>query len=129
MGLQNSILPNIYDVAINNGITFSNRPVHNRPAEKRALCPFHVCTTHRKPEYHLYINIDKNTFNCFSCGAKGGVVKFIALLEGKTEQQVIDELKAQREKSKTKRKKLHPVETLSAIQLKAMGFDHFVGWY
>lgn len=125
---KTSILPNILDIAVQHNLDFSKRSVYNRPEEKRAICPFHVCTTHRQPEYHLYINTMKNTFKCFSCGESGGVVKFIALLEGKTEQQVLDELKGGSE-PKRKRKKVHPAETLTAIQLKALGFDRFTGWY
>jgi hypothetical protein len=123
-----SILPDILDVATEHNLVFSQRPVHNRPQEKRAICPFHTCTTHRQPEFHLYINTEKNTFKCFSCGASGGVVKFIALLDNKTEQQVLEELRGNTKKT-LRRRKVHPAEKLTAFQMKAMGFHHFQGWH
>lgn len=116
-----SILPNIMDVALKHNVSFSTLQILNRPDEKRAVCPFHVCTTHKdKVEYHLYINTEKNTFKCFSCGEKGGVVRFISLLEGIPEQRILEGL---REPFKNKgRRNFHPAERLNSLQLKKLGF-------
>lgn len=131
MGMQNrsvteSILPNIMDIAVEHNLAFSDRPIYNRPHEQRAICPFHICSTHNKPEYHLYINKEKHTFKCFSCGEKGGVVRFIALLEGITEQQVLERLRAPYKNHK--RKNVHPAERLNALQLKKIGFVNHCSW-
>lgn len=89
-----------------------------RPDERRADCPFCGDDIRR----HLYVNGVKNTFNCYRCGESGGVFKFIALLDGKTEVEVAQEVK----KGKRTQKKFrpsHPTLGLSTHQLKLVGFE------
>lgn len=119
-----SILPNILDIF--KGDTW---PKKGRPGEYRANCPF--CGD---KERKLYLNTEKNTFKCYhgkciSNGSRqgGGVVKFIALLENKTENHVIEEIKQQhREESQglyqRPIRKMHPAEKLNAFQLTEMGY-------
>jgi len=44
--------------------------------EQSALCPFH---DERKPSFK--VNLVKNVFNCFGCGAHGNVLEFVAKME------------------------------------------------
>ncbi|MGI9951425.1 CHC2 zinc finger domain-containing protein [Moorellaceae bacterium AZ2] len=110
-----SILPDILEVARDHGLDL--RRVAGRPGEHRANCPF--CPGGDRGR-HLYLNATKGTFNCFRCGARGGVLSFLARLEGRSERAVLEDLRGEK-KVKTRRPE-HPAEDLTADQLKAMGF-------
>jgi hypothetical protein len=110
-----SILPDIIDVARDHGLSL--RQAGGRPGEYRANCPF--CSGGDRGR-HLYINSAKNTFNCFKCGEKGGVLAFLARLEGRSELAVLEDLRD--EKKVKPRRFWHPAERLTADQLKMMGF-------
>lgn len=117
-----SILPDIWQVAAEYHLG-NYKTVAGRPTERRFNCPF--CNDRH---YHLYLNGEKNTFNCYKCGEKGGVLRFIALLTGKSELQVLEEIKRELPKEPSRRKKRHPAEGLSAVQLKEMGFYNKPNW-
>lgn len=118
-----SILPNILDVAIKHNIEFSGRNVSGRAAEKTAVCPFHK---QNRRQYHLYINAEKNTFKCQACGEKGGVLKFISLLENRSEQDILAEIKGQI--PARSKKPSHPALTLNGYQLKLMDIQPRSNW-
>ncbi|MBR8660674.1 hypothetical protein [Brevibacillus sp. NL20B1] len=121
-----SIFPEILDVADRFNLLAQQKPAPR--GEIRIHCPFCaeiVGTADRG--FHLYLNPFKNTFHCFRCQVKGGVAKFIGLLQGKGEQEVIDEYKAKHEAARRKKRKKktwedHPAMKLSAHQWKLMGF-------
>lgn len=117
-----SILPNILDVAQEHGLSLGNRT--SRPDEVRVCCPF--CGDSK---YHLYLNTDKQVFNCYRCGEKGGVVRFISLLSGEQETEVLCRLKNKTgRKSQAKRKKLHPATSLNTFQLREIGYEARPYW-
>lgn len=109
-----SILPDIIAIAAEYGLEL--KPVPGRPDERRANCPF--CEKGDK-RHHLYLNAAKQVFNCYKCGRSGGVIAFLALLEGRSEMAILEDL---REKRPVKKSYRHPAEILSAFQLQAMGF-------
>jgi len=98
------------------------KPVSGRPDECRANCPFCEKGDRRR---HLYINATKQVFNCYKCGRNGGVLTFLALLEGRSETAVLEDL---REKLPAKKSYRHPAEGLNAFQLKAIGFNSRPDW-
>jgi len=116
-----SILPNILDVAQEHGLSLGNRT--SRPDEVRVCCPF--CGDSK---YHLYLNTDKQVFNCYRCGEKGGVIRFIALLTGCGETEVIEQLKPTSKKTKKSKKKNHPATMLNTFQLKQIGYNSRPNW-
>lgn len=121
-----SIFPEILDVANRYNLLAQQKDAPR--GEIRVHCPFCAEIVGIADRgFHLYLNPIKNTYHCFRCQEKGGVAKFIGLLEGKGEQEVIDEYKAKHEatRKKKRRKKTwedHPAMKLSAHQWKLMGF-------
>lgn len=55
--------------------------------EIKALCPF--CGD---KHYHLYLNTEKNQWNCFRCGAKGNDVSLYARINCMTNREAANEL-------------------------------------
>ena len=45
--------------------------------ELRGRCPIHE----GEGERAFHVNLEKNVFHCFSCGAKGNVLDFVAAME------------------------------------------------
>lgn len=58
-----------------------------RGKEMVGICPFH---TDHKPS--LYVNLSKQIFKCFACGAGGDVLKFVQMKENLTFPQAIERL-------------------------------------
>lgn len=109
-----SILPYIVDKAEEYGLR--KYPRMTARGEIRVCCPF--CGDDTK--YHCYLNPTENIFHCFRCGASGGVARFIAWIENRSELEVLDEY---RQKAGVNRKKtVHPAERLTAHQYRLMGF-------
>jgi hypothetical protein len=111
--MKNSVLPDLWEAARERGLAL--RPLLSRPDEARADCPF--CGDKKG---HLYLNRAKGAFNCYRCGEHGGVVRFIALLENRAEQEVLEALKGPAKVRKARSR--HPALSLTAAQLKLMGF-------
>lgn len=119
-----TILPDIvklaqsYDLRLNQG-TLQKHEVLSK-------CPF--CRNDEKPgkerRFYLWLNQEKQTFKCWSCGESGGVIRFESLLSGIPEEQVLSQYR--------KRKLLHPTEGLSHRQLvllgKAFGYASEPDW-
>lgn len=120
---MNTILPNILEVAQEHGLDLYRGPRE----EKRADCPF--CPG-GDSGLHLYLNAAKNIFHCFKCGAKGGVVQFIALSEGRYEADVLEDLKerARKDGKYRPRKPDHPVKALHTYQLEQAGLVLAPDW-
>lgn len=62
-------------------------------------------------------------FKCWYCKESGGVLRFIALLEGKSEQELIEELRQSHGWTREK----HPAERLTKRQLSMIGYPH-IDW-
>ncbi|WP_240903913.1 CHC2 zinc finger domain-containing protein [Chengkuizengella sediminis] len=107
---MSNFLPDIKEIAEENGLLL--RKARN---QYKALCLFH---SEKSPS--LYIHPEKNIFKCFGCGEGGGVIKFKAKLENKSEQEIFEELKSQNKKSYKASRYLHPAERLTSFQFKAM---------
>lgn len=107
------MLPDILSVALKHQLILNGRTLHN--IEVLCKCPF--CFEDSKPakkrKYYLSLNTKDQVFKCWFCGESGGVLRFIALLEGLTEEEV-------RHKYRRK-KKSHPAERLTRRQRKLIG--------
>ena len=75
----------IEEVARLCGIQMKNDGMGAR--EIKALCPF--CSD---KHYHLYLNTEKNQWNCFRCGAKGNDVSLYAKMNCITNREAVNEL-------------------------------------
>lgn len=121
-----SILPNIVHVALEKGLTVDEKTLGKD--EVRFICPWCGDETNkgrRRRKYHLSLNPNpgKNIYKCWYCHENGGVVDFIAKLEGRTAEDVLDGIKKEKGISTKKRPPRHPFETLSYNQLKLIGYD------
>ncbi|MDP5276212.1 CHC2 zinc finger domain-containing protein [Chengkuizengella sp. 2205SS18-9] len=105
---MSDFLPDIYEVAQIYGLS-----LRKSRSQYKALCPFHEEKT---PSF--YINPEKNIFKCFGCGEGGGVIKFKAKIEDKSEQEIYEELKSQ--KTFQSNKSSHPAESLTSFQFREM---------
>lgn len=113
--MKNNILPNVLEIAERNHLEVDPKTLNKK--EVRCKCPFcHADANNGK--FHLSLNEDKNVFKCWYCKEGGGVLKFIALLEDKSEIELIEQVRKQNG-SKYKR---HPAERLTRSQLKAIGY-------
>ncbi len=61
--------------------------LEKRGKEMVGVCPFHA---DHKPS--LYVNLSKQIFKCFACGAGGDVLKFVQMKENLTFPQAIERL-------------------------------------
>lgn len=75
----------VEDVARLCGIQMKNDGIGAR--EIKALCPF--CGD---KHYHLYLNTQKNQWNCFRCGARGNDVSLYARIHCMTNKEAVNEL-------------------------------------
>jgi len=75
----------IEEVARLCGIQMKNDGIGAR--EIKALCPF--CGD---KHYHLYLNTQKNQWNCFRCGARGNDVSLYARINCMTNKEAANEL-------------------------------------
>lgn len=119
-----SILPNIVEVAIEHNLTIKK----NTLGKKEVLCKCPFCLEDMKPhkikrKWYLSLNEDKNCFKCWYCGEKGGVVRFISLLDGIPENEIIEKLRKENGFHYQK----HPAEKLSRTQLKMIGYPN-INW-
>lgn len=116
------MLPNILEIADNHLLTIL--PKSREREQVLCKCPF--CSEDSKPnknnKYYLSINQDKNMFKCWFCGESGGVIRFTALLEGVTEQEVSARYR------NPNRKIIHPAERLTRTQKRLMGIAREPDW-
>lgn len=129
--LQRSILPNILEKAVEYGMVLTS--LKHRPDEHRTNCPFCV-KFGLKPDKgkHLYINTRKNTFKCYRCVEGGGVIKFISLMEGKSEKSILEaileEIKKKNTPAKAPKKPEHPALGLTGSQLRLIHLPSRYEW-
>lgn len=116
------MLPDILEVAEKHSLIIDPRSLKKR--EVRAKCPF--CGADAVPgkekKFYLSLNTEDMVFKCWYCGESGGVFRFIALLEGIPESEVIQRYR------KGKSRKLHPAEKLTSRQLQMIGFSNRLKW-
>ncbi len=107
------MLPDILSIADQHALIVNNKTRHREEAECK--CPF--CYEDSKPpkkrRYYLSLNTKDQVFKCWFCGESGGVLRFISLLEGVTEEEVRSRFR--------KRKVEHPAERLTRRQRKLIG--------
>lgn len=119
--MKTSVLPNILDVAQKHSLQADPRTANQK--EVRFKCPFCLADANRSKKYFLSLNERKNVYKCWACQASGGVLKLAAFLEGKREQDLIEQLR----KEKGFRYQKHPAEKLTQSQLKYIGYEK-VDW-
>lgn len=102
------MLPDIVGVAEQHELLIN--PYSRSREEVTCKCPF--CHEDSKPgkkrRYYLSLNSKDQVFKCWFCKESGGVLRFISLLEGVSEDQVRQRFR--------KRKIVHPAERLSQNQ-------------
>lgn len=88
------MLPEILEVAKKHKLIINPRTLHNE--EVLCKCPF--CQEDSKPgknrKYYLSLNAQSQVFKCWFCGESGGVLRFIALLEGVPEERCAQNIAA-----------------------------------
>jgi len=117
------MLPSILEVAREHGLYQDERTLNKK--EIRFKCPFCAGDKGKEDKYYLSLNVEDNVFKCWLCDESGGVLKFIALLQGKSVEEVKQDLWGDRKKPQ---RKLHPAERLTPAQLKMLGMKG-PGWY
>lgn len=122
MQQQQSVLPNILEVAIRNNLQQNPKTIGKK--EVAFKCPFCLADSNRRNKFYLSINESKNVFKCWYCKESGGVLRFISLLEGKSEQDLIEEVRQQAGSTYQK----HPAERLTSYQLKLIGYQKKIDW-
>jgi hypothetical protein len=85
--------------------------------DTRYKCPFCKADQGKRDKYYLSLNTKDEVFKCWVCGESGGVLKFMALLQNTS----IEEVKRQLRGPSNTERKLHPAEKLTPAQLKDMG--------
>ncbi|GGI98098.1 hypothetical protein [Paenibacillus hunanensis] len=102
------MLPSIVEIAEQHGLIMDSSS-RNRE-EVKCKCPF--CHEDSKPNkerrYYLSLNSKDQVFKCWFCGERGGVFRFISLLDQLPEAEVVQYYR--------KRKTVHPVERLTSHQ-------------
>ncbi len=119
------MLPSILEIARQQGLQMNAHCSSNSAKEMRFKCPFCEADANKNGKYYLSLNTTENLFKCWSCGEAGGVLKFMALLENTSVEEVKRKLWGDK---KSPHKPLHPAERLIPAQLKAMGFIGCNSW-
>lgn len=118
------MLPNILDIATEYQLTFQQRLF----GKKQTLCKCPFCREDDQPrkrkKYYLSLNTQEQLFKCWYCGESGGVFRFMSLLEGVSENEVIDRYR----KKSGSTYKLHPAEKLTSSQCRMIGLDAKPNW-
>lgn len=113
------MLPSVLEIARQHGLQMNARCSSHSAKEVRFKCPFCEADVNKEGKYYLSLNTANNLFKCWACGEAGGVLKFIALLEDKSIEEVKQKLWGAK---RAPRRSLHPAEKLTPQQMRAMGF-------
>lgn len=107
---------------------YYNVEIDTRTLGKREVlgkCPFCHNAQHKRTRRHyLSLNEMKNLFHCWWCKERGGVIRFISLLSGEPESDILERIR--RENSQSSYNK-HPAERLTTYQLKLLGYGR-IDW-
>ena len=118
------MLPDILGIAKKHNLILNHNTLNKK--EVQCKCPF--CEEDQKPgkqkRFYLSLNTDRQVFRCWFCDEKGGVFRFISLLERKSEDEVIAEFRKQKKSGYNQ----HPAERLSLSQLRLIGFSQKPNW-
>jgi hypothetical protein len=117
------MLPNIISIAEENGLIFNSKTM----GKKEVLCKCPFCHEDaNKRRFYLSLNTQDQVFNCWYCKASGGVFRFISLLSGVPESEVIQK---HRKANGKQVYKAHPAEELTTAQLRLIGFHGKSNWF
>ncbi len=118
------MLPDILEVAKKHNLVFDPRTYGNK--ETLCKCPFcqEDSLPHKKKKFYLSLNIQDKVFKCWFCKESGGVFRFMAVLEGVPESEVISRYRQKR----GGRYMLHPSEKLTLSQYRLMGIPKKPNW-
>lgn len=113
------MLPDILEVAKRHSLSFNPRTFGKK--QTTCKCPFCMedSLPHKRRKFYLSINTQEMLFRCWFCGECGGVFRFMALLEGKPESEILEAFR----KSRHGRYTPHPAERLTARQLRLIGVE------
>lgn len=118
------MLPDILEMAQRHGLKMDPKTV----GKKEVLCKCPFCGQDdgpgREKKFHLSLNTEDEVFKCWLCQESGGVYRFIALLEGMPESEVIERYR----KKGGKGYKPHPAERLTTHQLRLLGYQKRPNW-
>lgn len=117
-----SLLPNVLDVAKQYNLEINPKTLNKK--EVRCKCPFCKEDANRRNKYYLSLNPNKNVFKCWYCKESGGVLRFISLLTGRSENELIEKIRKKHGNTTPK----HPAERLTKHQLSLIGYEK-VDWY
>lgn len=113
------MLPSILDIAKDHKLIFNPKAY----GKKETLCKCPFCEEDTKPakrkKYYLSLNTEIQVFQCWFCKESGGVFRFISLLEGVPERDVVDRYR----KKKGCTYQLHPAEKLTSQQFKLLRLE------
>jgi hypothetical protein len=117
------LLPEILKIAEEHGLRINPRTYDKK--EVMVKCPFcgHDDLPGKERKYHLSLNTEDQVFKCWVCKESGGVFRFIALLEGIPESDVIE-----RYHHKKGHYKPHPAEKLTLHQCRLLGYKNKPNW-
>ncbi|MED0738951.1 hypothetical protein [Aneurinibacillus thermoaerophilus] len=127
-----SFFPNIVEYAISKGLKQYRKPTSR--GEIRVCCPFCENNGHSPDrEYKLYLGTGRDgagIFRCQRCGERGGTLRFMHLIEMRSEKEILEELKAKQPKKTPLKNGLasHPAMKLTASQWRMMGIEHKPTW-
>lgn len=118
-----SILPNILEVAQTYHVEIDSRTLGKR--EVLCKCPFCNNAQNKQTRRHyLSLNESKNIFQCWWCKEKGGVLRFISLLSGESENVLLERIRKEQSQSTYQK---HPAEKLTTHQLQLLGYGR-IDW-
>jgi len=111
------MLPDILEVANAHNLTFNPRTYGKK--QSTCKCPFcyEDSQPHKRRKYYLSLNTQDMLYKCWFCGESGGVFRFMSLLEGRPESEIIAEYRKGRGSGYAP----HPAERLSSSQLRLVG--------
>lgn len=118
------MLPSILEVAEQHGVVIDSKTYGRK--ETLAKCPFchEDSKPHKQKRFYLSLNTEAQVFKCWFCGESGGVFRFISLLEGVPEAEVVKRYYGGRKVSGK-----HEAETLTTRQYRLLGYTRRPDWF
>jgi hypothetical protein len=116
MAQSGTKFPDIVTYATEHGLQLKPRQKNGKD-EVYARCPF--CNHHN---FKLSLNPVKNCYRCWHCSEVGGIAKFIASIEGVSEQEVIERYRSK------KTRHMHPALKMTHEQRRLIGCAKLPDW-